>query len=435
MDLPPGPGLQAPRVAQLWVERPVEFWEECAARYGEAFTIELGSLGTTVVFADPEAVRDVFQLPPEAYECRPFNGHYKSVMGSRSLLMSDGERHRRMRRVIMPSLHRRLVEARGEAILRAVRRSLPGWPIGRPFSPRPMLHLISLEVVLGILFGSEEDELAREILGVFEREIYQDLGSWSAWTRFMHYQPRLRERIAREAARRRPEAGGATLFDELLRARDESGGPLPDEDIQDHIFTMLVAGVDPSALALAWALYWITEDAEVLGRLRAEVDGIGPGAGPAAVAGLPLLAAACQETLRMYPVVITPTGRKLVEPAEIRGRAYPRGVTLLPCTYLVHRHADIFPEPDRFRPDRFMGRQYAPHEYFPFGGGARTCIGASLAPLEMKLVLAEILARCELAPAHDGPVRPARHGTLLAPSDTMRFVLTGLRLDPGDEPR
>jgi cytochrome P450 len=438
MGLPPGPELPGHRVAQLWIERPVEFWEDCAAKYGDTFTIELGSLGTTVLFADPEAVRHVFQLSPEVYECGPFNGHYNAVMGANSLLVSDGGRHRRMRRMLAPPLHRRLLEAQGEAIVRVVRRSLEGWPMGRAFSPRPMLHLISMEVVLGMLFGSDEDALAREIRRVFAEEIYQDLGSWSAWTRFVRYQPRLRERIAGEVARRRggggPEAGGTTLFDALIQGRDESGAPLSDAEIQDHIFTMLVAGVDPTALALAWALYWILGEPEVLGRLRREIDDLGTGPAPALIAELPYLSAACQEALRMYPVVITPTGRKLVAPAEVQGRRYPAGVTLLPCTYLVHRRGELYPDPGRFRPERFLGRQYAPHEYFPFGGGARTCIGAALAPLELKLVLAEILARCELAPAHTGPVRPVRHGTLLAPSDALRFVLAGPRAGPGGTP-
>ncbi len=229
---------------------------------------------------------------------------------------------------------------------------------------------------------------------MFSEDIYQDLGSWSAWTRFIHYQPRLREQIAAEVERRRADAGpdprGATLFDTLTRAVDESGAPVAHAEIQDHIFTMLVAGVDPTALALAWALYWLHEEPEVLNRLRGDLDGLGPEASPGRIAELPYLAAACQETLRMYPVVITPTGRKLLAPAEIHGRTYPKGVTLVPCTYLVHHREDLYPEPARFRPERFLGRSYAPHEYFPFGGGARTCIGASLAPLEMKLALAEI---------------------------------------------
>jgi cytochrome P450 len=216
-----------------------------------------------------------------------------------------------------------------------------------------------------------------------------------------------------------------------VEGRDESGVPLPDAEVQDHIFTMLVAGVDPTALALAWGLYWIYEEPEVLARLRREIDELGPRPPAARIAELPYLVAACQETLRMYPVVITPTGRKLVAPSEVQGRRYDPGVTLLPCTYLVHRRPEIYPEPGRFRPDRFLGRRYAPHEYLPFGGGARTCIGAALAPVELRLVLADILARCDLVPSHDGPVRPVRHGTLLAPSDALRFVLKGGRSAPG----
>jgi cytochrome P450 family 110 len=428
-ELPAGPDLPSRKVAQLWIEQPVEFWEDCAARFGDVFTIELGSLGTTVLFWHPEAVRQVFQLSPDSYECRPFNGHYNAVMGANSLLVADGGPHRRMRRMIMPPLHRRLVETHGESTRECVRRAIALWPTGRAFSPRPTMHLISLQIILAITFGATTDELASEILRVFSEEIYQDLGSWSAWTRFVRYQPKLRELIAERVKQKRAasESAGTTLFDALVQARDEAGNLLGDDEISDHIFTMLVAGADPTALALSWALYWIHEAPEVLSRLRQELDDLGPDAGPERIARLPYLAAVCEETLRMYPVVITPTGRKLLAAADIQGRSYPPGVTLVPCTYLVHRRSEIYPEPARFRPERFLERQYASHEYFPFGGGARTCVGASLAPLEMKLVLSEIVTSCDLAPAHSGPVRPVRHGTLLAPCDAMKFILNGSR--------
>ena len=398
----------------------------CGA-YGEAFTIELSSVGTTVLFCHPEAVRQIFQLPPESYECRPFNEYYGSLMGPHSLFLADGADHRRMRRILMPPLHRRLVETHGESTRRLVKEMVAAWPRDRVFSPRPSMHLLALRIILGVIFGSPDDRLGREIARVFSEEIYQELGSWSTWTRFSHHHPRFRERIAEEIRRRRPAAdpAGSGLFDALLRARDEAGELLSEGEIQDHVFTMLVAGVDPTALALSWALYRIHEEPGVLARLRGELADLGPDPDPGDVAGLPYLAAACHETLRMHPIPSTPSGRRLVAPAEVHGRHYEPGVTLLPCTYLVHRRPDLYPEPGRFRPERFLERQYAPHEYLPFGGGARTCIGATLAPLEMKLILAGILARCELVPAHDGPVRPVRHGTLLAPSDAMRFLLAG----------
>jgi cytochrome P450 family 110 len=425
IELPPGPGLPSRRVAQLWIEQPVEFWEECAARFGDTVTIELGSLGTTILFGNPEAVRQVFQLPPESYECRPFNGPYNALMGANSLFVSDGERHRRMRRMIMPPLHRRLVETHADSTRDHVRRAIAEWPAGRAFSPRPTMHLISLKIILDITFGAAHDELACEIFRVFSQEIYQDLGSWSAWTQFVRYQPRLRELIAERVKWNRTASAppGNSLFDALVLARDEAGNLLGDDEIEDHIFTMLVAGVDPTALALSWALYWIHEDPDVLCRLRQEIDCLGPDADSGSITQLSYLTAVCLETLRMYPIPSTPTGRKLLAPAVIQGRHYADGVTLLPWPHIVHRREDLYPDPARFRPERFLERQYASHEYFPFGGGARTCVGASLAPLEMKLVLAEIVTQCDLVAAHEGPVRPLRHGTLLAPSDTMKFVL------------
>jgi unspecific monooxygenase len=416
-------------VAQLWIEQPIEFWEECAARFGDTFTIELGSLGTTVLFSNPEAIREIFQLAPESYECRPFNDYYRSVMGDNALFLTDGADHRRMRKVLMPPLHRRLVETHGAATRKLVVEIVGTWPVGKPFSPRPAMHLLSLRIILGVIFGATEESLPREIARVFSQEIYQHLGSWSAWTRFSHLHPRLRELIGATIRQRRSatvgDSIGSALFDALVSARDGAGDLLSEEVIEDHLFTMFVAGVDPTALALSWALYWIHADQEVLAKIRQELGSLGPEPAPDRVAELHYLGAACQETLRMYPIPSTPSGRKLLAPVDVDGRRYEPGVTLLPCPYLVHRRADLYSEPERFRPERFLERQYASHEYFPFGGGARTCIGAAFVPLEMKLVLAEIINRCELVPVHDGPVRPARHGTLLAPSDAMKFLLAG----------
>ena len=428
-DLPPGPDMPAWQLAKLWIEQPVELWESCAADYGETFTLQLGSLGTVVLFSHPEAVRQIFQLPPAAFECQKFNEVYKYTMGARSLLVSDGADHARKQRLVTPALHGRVPERYGESIRLSARRAIDAWPTGRPFSPRLALHMVALELILRISLGSDDEGLGREIREIFAREIYRDLTSWGPWTRFVEIQPRLREMIAGEIRRRRAtaEPGGPALLDAMVRMRDSSGALLEDEEIQDHVFTMVMAGIDTTALAICWAIYWIHQEPGVLDRLRRDLTALGPAPEARAVVELPYLGAVCQESLRMYPVVMTPTGRKLLEPAVIHGRRYAPGVSLVPCTYLVQHREDLYPDPARFRPERFLERAYAPHEYFPFGGGVRTCTGASLAPQEMKLVLAEVVTRCTLTPAHTGPVRPVRHGALLAPSNAMQFILTGRR--------
>jgi cytochrome P450 len=424
VSLPNGPDLPGWRVAQMWMERPIEFWEECREQFGDSFTVELGSIGKTVLFCHPEAVRQIFQLPTSAYVCRPYNDYYKMVMGERSILLADGSEHRRMRKMVMPSMQRKSFETHMVSIGAIVRETVAGWPEGEVFTPRLSLHLMGLKIILAVVFGTIEDPLARQIATIFENEIYLDLGSLSAWTRFVHLKPRLREMISAEIARRRGqgETSSGTLFDTLIRSKDESGELISDSEIQDHIFTMFVAGVDTTAIALAWALYWVHEDPKIEARLRAELETVAASRDPQAIVELPYLNAVCLETLRMYPVVSTPTGRKLLVDTEIHGQIYPTGVTLLPCTHLVHRRADIYPEPSRFHPDRFENANFSASEYLPFGGGARTCIGAVLAPLEMKIALCELMLESKLTAAHLGPVKPVRHGTLIAPSETYRFV-------------
>jgi cytochrome P450 len=283
--------------------------------------------------------------------------------------------------------------------------------------------MLSLRLMLHVMFGGLQCEASREIQRLFETDILQDLGIWSPWRRFSHLKPRFRELLVAEIDARRdaPEDRSLDLFDSLIRARDESGQPLTLEEIHDHVSSMLTAGVDPVAIALTWALYWLHKAPEARRDLLRE---LGPKPDSSRAADLPLLSAACQETLRMFPVVPTPSGRKLTKRVEIMGRAFEAGVTLLPCTYLVHHRADVYPEPERFRPERFLERQFGPNEYFPFGGGNRTCIGATLAPLQIKVALATILTCRNLDLVQDEDVRPVRHGTLLAPSENFKLIIS-----------
>ncbi len=419
-SLPPGPQISPQQQSKEWIEHPIDFWEACAKEYGDFFTVQLGSLGSVVLMSHPEAVRQVFALSPKVFQCHQYNEHYKYVMGEHSVLVQDGERHKAQRKQIVPPLHIERIKIYAEQICQITRQITDSWPSDHPFSVRLSMHELSLQVILQTIFGDSEQVLKQQITSLFRSQIFQDLGSWSPWARFGHLHPLLRKMIgdAMDKRRKNPDPNSTDIFNLLLSIES-----LSDAEIQDHIFTFFIAGVDTTALGLTWALYWIHKNSEILEKIRQELDSLPNEVEPMAIAKLPYLTATCQEVLRMYPVVTTPTGRKLTAPVEIMDYHFEPGVTLLPCTYLVHHREDIYANPHAFQPERFLSRQYAPYEYFPFGGGNRVCVGAGLAQLELKLVLATILSRFQLTSAIEGEVKPVRHGTLLAPSENMKLKI------------
>jgi len=171
----------------------------------------------------------------------------------------------------------------------------------------------------------------------------------------------------------------------LLAARDENGEPMSDAELCDQLMTLLFAGHDTTATSLAFALHNVLRHPEVLDRLRTEL----------AQGRLEYVEATAKETLRLNPIV-SEVGRVLSRPMRIGGWDLPAGVEASPCIYLTHRRPDLWPEPERFQPERFLGRRTSPYEFFPFGGGVRRCLGMAFALFEMKVVLAEILSRVEL---------------------------------------
>jgi cytochrome P450 len=208
------------------------------------------------------------------------------------------------------------------------------------------------------------------------------------------------------------------VLDDLLAATHEDGSPLEEREIRDALITILIAGHDTTALAIAWALIDIVPRPEVVDRLTDELTRV-TGGGPPDAEHLPALEyldAAIRESLRIHPVVPFVV-RKTVQPFATAGREYPIGVVLCPCSYLVHRRSDLYPEPDRLRPERFLERKFGPHEWFPFGGGNRVCLGMPFALYEMKTLLATLFAEVRLARPTGARSRARRYGLVLGPDD------------------
>ena len=425
--LPPGPSLSPDQQARLWIERPLELLNDCSRQFGDVFTLQLGALGATVMFGDPEAVRTIFGAPPHSFECRQFNESYRYVMGDHALFLQDGENHRRIKRVMVPLLCHESMEGHARAICRIACETFEDGAGHRTLSVRPLMHELALRVLMKLVFGARR-EAGEQVVGWFKSEVWRDQRGWKPWTNLSRLQPRLRELISAELEYRRgPREPGREpdVLDHLLASRYEDGRPVEEVEIQDQILTLTITAVDPVAFALSWLLAWVGQSPAVQAALRDELAALGEDPEPLEQSQQPYVTATCQETLRIHPILPTVSGRRLTSAMEIGGYRLEPGVNVAPCAYLVHRRKELYPDPLTFRPERFLARRFSPYEYFPFGGSNRHCLGTSLAPLEMKLVLATIVSRWRIALEDTGGA-DVRYGTLVGPPGELKIGLEAL---------
>ncbi len=440
MTLQKGP--TTPRFLQLvqWISSPLTFMEKNAKRYGEVFEVDLTR--KVLFFSSPKAIQEMFAANPRKFECGVANRLLEPIVGNYSLLLLDGDRHGRHRQLLMPPFHQERMKAYGKLICSLTLEVTKKWIPDKPFIARDAARDISIEVILQAVFGLSEgeryDEL-RQMLGqmlegmnspwkssmLFFKKLQMDLGSRSPWGKFVRRRQEIDKLLYAEISDRRasldPEASDILTL--MLLATDAEGQPLTDEECKDELLTLLFAGHETTATAIAWALYSIHKHPEARAKLLEELATLGDNPEPMAIAKLPYLNALCNETLRMYPVTIITSPRIAKEPITIDAEHYDEGTTLVPCIYLVHRREDLYPEPDKFKPERFLERKFSPYEFFPFGGGNRRCIGAALATVEMKLVLATILLNYNLALASERPVRAIRRGVTLAPAGGVKMAM------------
>ncbi len=173
-------------------------------------------------------------------------------------------------------------------------------------------------------------------------------------------------------------------------ARYDDGTALTEEDLRAHLVTLLFAGHETTAISLAWAVHWLWRNPDLLDELRAEITDAGPDAPPEDIAKLPLLCAVCDETLRLHPIV-TENLRLLRKPLKVGDYTVPEGIGVGVAIAIIHEDPDLYPEPQAFRPHRFLDRKFNAFEFLPFGGGHRRCIGASFAHYEMRLAIATLV--------------------------------------------
>ena len=442
MKLPDGP--QAPPFIQLFraIANPLENLEAAAQRYGDIFTSRLSGFAPFVVISNPQGIQQIMTADPNLFESGRGNRILMPLVGDQSMLLLDGDRHQRQRRLLMPPFHGERMRAYGQLIREISQEVIAQQPIGKVFSARSMMQEISLRVILRAVFGLDQGERYQQLrqhlslildavgsrLGasfLFIPALQRDLGPWSLWGRFLRQKQQIDQLLYAEIRDRRAAVNllGEDILSLMLSARDETGQPMTDAELRDELITLLFAGHETTASALGWALYWIHQRPEVRERLLQELDSLGHAPDPGEIARLPYLSAVSQETLRIYPIALFTFSRIVKVPIEIMGYRFEPGTQLAPCVYLTHHRQDVYPEPKQFRPERFLERQFSPYEYLPFGGGNRRCIGMAFAQFEIKLVLATVLSHLQLALAEESPVRPVRRGITLAPAGGVKMVV------------
>lgn len=415
--------VQAAVMLRYWPR----FVTSCRRRYGSVFTLHVLGIGRVVYVDDPDDVKAVFAGDPSVFHAGEANSMLAGLLGSSSVLVVDDDVHRERRRLVLAPFHRDAVARQTAVMADLAAENVAGWPVGSEFAVAPRMSQLTLEVILRTVIGaSAPDRLAAL------RAIMPKLLNLGAWETLAVASPKLQRRRPWRHVRRNIAEADRLLYAEITERRADPdlfertdalamlirAGAMTDRELRDQLMTLLVAGHDTTATALSWALERLTRHPDLLDRAIAAAHASAAGD----PAGDDYLDAVGKEVLRIRPVVFD-VGRVLTAPTEVAGYLLPAGVMVAPGIGLIHQHADRYPEPDRFDPDRMLGATFGPTTWLPFGGGNRRCLGATFALVEMRVVLREILRRVELATTTTDDEGQRVKGVILVPHRGARITV------------
>jgi cytochrome P450 family 135 len=430
---PPGPPLPSLVQAGLLFLNPTRFARTCHRRYGDLFAIRIPKIGTLVYLTHPDHIRMVTRGDPRIFRGGEAAAPLGQLLGTKSLITLDEDQHRRSRGMMLPAFHGDSVRRQVAEMIAITAEEVARWPVGVQFPVYPRMQKLTLEIILRTVIGVQDERRLAALRVALP--LMMETGSplklippppvllrFGMWRRRAERRAAALELLNDEITRCRADAALEQRTDALamlVRSVDGGGQPMTDDELVDQLVTLLLAGHDTTATALSWAFERLTRHAALLART----------AQAAAAGDEAWLDAVCKETLRARPVVFE-FGRKLTTPVHLGGYQLPAGVIVMPSINLVHNDSRHYPDPGKFRPQRFLDQRPDPAVWLPFGGGVRRCLGATFAQVEMRTVLRETLRRVELAPttAPDEPVRP-RHVTMVPRQGAMVTVRRRITAD------
>ena len=430
-----------------WIFRPLDYMETNFQRCGDLFFARWGVLDWIFVH-HPDALKQMLTQDTGEAISAPgdTNKILISLLGKHSIALLSGETHRHRRKLIMPPFHGERLKVYADLIRDITLSLMAEMSVGQRFRARDLMQKITMRVILQAVFGLHEGDRCRRLetllaqrldmlsspiasILIFFPILQTNVGKWSPGAKLAEISQEIDDLLYAEIRERRAsmDTDRADILSLLLLTRDEAGHGLSDEELRDELMTLLVAGHETTATALAWSLYWSHQYPDVRGKVRQEIQDANASEDAIALTKLPYLNAVCNETLRIYPVGMLTFARQTHQAIELQGYSIPPEARLVGCIYLLHRREDLYPQPHEFRPERFLERQYSAFEFMPFGAGARRCVGAALAMYELKIVLGTLLTHYDLTLASDRPVQPERRGITLGMKGGVEMVFQGQR--------
>ena len=421
---PPSPNQSSISQTASWIFRPLEFMKRTRDELGDVFTVDVFGWSKLVLVSDPHLVKEVFAADPAILQTGKANDLMGPVVGKSSVFLLDGTEHRQVRRVLVNAFN--LEAARKAAAFAAQRTS----DLAREKSDGRFhdVHLIFSEIALGTMLNAVFGQIDRARVREYARQFHLILGGLSTYLAFMRFLQKdfgpgspgwwIKKKMATVHQMIECDLAALNLDNSLAPAaqilRSLQGLGYEDAKVvaRDQIVSLIVAGHDTVASALSWSLYWLLRKPHLIEALREEAS--------SSTEASTLLDAVCLEALRLVPTVEI-VSREAMTDFPLGDYIVPAGTLISPCVYLAHRNKFLYPNPEEFLPERFINRQLAAHEYFPFGGGLRRCLGANMGLLEMKAVLVATLSEFDIEPAPLERVTARRRNVTIAPGPNFRI--------------
>lgn len=425
-SLPPGPKSSFWQPV-AYARFPYQFLPKVHARHGDPFTVRIPML--TVMTGHPEGVRQIFTAPAETFQV-VLPKSIQRVLGAQDLRALGGEAHHCARKLISPGFHGENLKGIGAMVHATTVEALEGWCDGEVRDVLDAMQDVTLDVILKTVFGVERRErfgplraAVEELAAAFGSPGFMlsvacgiERDSWPANRRVDAARARLAGLLLEDIAERRAVGGERRdILGRLMEAQFDDGSGFTDAGLVDSLLTNLLAGRAGTSTLLAWVFAWLGRHPEAAERAQREIDGLERDDDTAAILALPYLDALFKECLRLYPQLPGVT-RTLAQPLAVRGYEVPAGANVAACSAVLHMDPELYPQPERFRPERFLERSYTGFEFIPFGGGYKLCVGNHFAMLQVKVMLVALLARGRFTLLDQGLVRVAHRGLLMGPA-------------------